>query len=300
MRNVIGKTISTSGLEWIHWSTTVPQDLTGDRLDHVLKLACPEKSLRQVRRFWAQGQVLVNGRPCSKGHRVNQGDLVTVRIRQQRQSASDVHIEVVAKQGGWAAVNKPCRMHTEGHELSSEPSLEDRLGVLFPESSVQLLNRLDFLTSGLVLLALDPGSADLYAQYQNNGQVEKDYLALVQGALTRMQTIRFGITSAKRKKVAVSQEASEDFLRWTEVFPLKVHNVSDQTLVRVRIRKGIRHQIRAHLASIGHPIVGDPVYGHGQAHMLHLHHQEVTFPGFHAYAAPDRRDWPRVELMQPV
>ena len=288
---MIGKAISTSGLDRIHWSTTVPQDLTGDRLDHVLKLACPEKSLRQIRRFWDQGQVLVNGRPCPKGYRVNQGDLVTVQIRKEHKNTSGVHIEVVARQGRWAALNKPCRIHTEGHELSSEPNLEDRLEGLFPGRSVQLLNRLDFLTSGLVLVALDPGAADLYAQYQDRGQVEKEYLALVQGSLTRMQTIRFGITSARRKKVAVTREAGEDYLRWTEVFPLKVHNVSDQTLVRVRIRKGIRHQIRAHLASIGYPIVGDPVYGHGPAHMLHLHHQEVTFPGFHAYVAPDRRDW---------
>ncbi len=282
-------TMTGPGPQGVHWSTTVTRELTGDRLDHVLKLACPGKSLRQVRRLWDQGRVLVNDLPCPKGHRVQAGDRISVKALEGLRESSDLQVEVVAEQGPWAALNKPSRVHTEGREGSSGPSLEDSLGALFPGRSAQLLNRLDYLTTGLVLVAFDRGAANRYHHFQDSGQVKKTYLARVHGLVHQTGTIRFKIRSAKRKKVQILKEETGDRLRWTEVFPLNVDNPSVQSLVRVRILKGIRHQIRAHLAAVGHPIVGDPVYGQDRVQLLHLHHHEVVFPGFRALVPP--QEW---------
>jgi 23S rRNA pseudouridine1911/1915/1917 synthase len=274
------------------WSITVTRDLAGDRLDHALKLSCPGMSLRQVRRFWDLGRVLVDGRACGKGYRLAAGERITVTLaspEQARETAPE--FRVVAEQNSWAALNKPSRIHTERRLGESGSSLEDCLGRLFPGREPILLNRLDYLTSGLVMVAMDHQAAARYAELQDRGLVEKTYLVLVQGIVKQETVIRLAIDSARRKKVAVRRAASPDRLRWTDVSPLKSDVFLHQTLLQARIRKGSRHQIRAHLAAIGHPIVGDPVYGCSEAPFLHLHHQEVAFPGFHAFQAPEGWSW---------
>jgi 23S rRNA pseudouridine1911/1915/1917 synthase len=270
----------------------VTRNLAGDRLDHALKLTCPGMSLRQIRRFWDLGRVLVDGRACGKGYRLTDGERVTVALTSPEQTReTGPEIRVVAEQNSWAALNKPSRTHTESRRGQSGSSLEDCLDRLFPGLQPILLNRLDYLTTGLVLVAMDHQAAARYAELQDRGLVEKTYLVVVQGIVKQDTVIRLAIDSAKRKKVAVSRTASPDRLRWTDVSPLKSDVFLHQTLLQARIRKGVRHQIRAHLAAIGHPIVGDPAYGGREAPFLHLHHQEVTFPGFHAFQAPEGWSW---------
>jgi len=274
------------------WGVTVTRDLAGDRLDHALKLSCPGKSLRQVRRFWDLGRVLVDGRARGKGYRLTAGERITVALTAPEQTReTGPEIRVVAEQNSWAALNKPSQVHSQRRQGDSGSSLEHRLGRIFPGRDPILLNRLDYLTSGLVLVALDREAAARYAELQDRGLVEKTYLALVQGIVRQETVIRLAIDSAKRKKVAVSRAESRDWLRWTDVSPLKSDVFLHQTLLRVRIHKGVRHQIRAHLAAIGHPILGDPVYGCNEASFLHLHHQEATFPGFHAFLSPEDWTW---------
>ncbi|WP_031388796.1 pseudouridine synthase [Desulfonatronum thiodismutans] len=194
-------------------------------------------------------------------------------------------------------------------------TLEEALPDLFPGASATFLNRLDHSVSGLVLAALHERAARDYATWQDQGRVRKTYWALVCGRLTSSVVIRSALDTAKRRKVRALSEEEPDALRWTRVTPLvapkaeclevadvlgaaaclgggvvpKVpwdavwERAGEVTLVRVEIYKGRRHQIRAHLASIGHAVLFDPLYGSGpNVGWISLHHREILLPGFRA------------------
>ncbi|MBG3878099.1 RNA pseudouridine synthase, partial [Desulfovibrio oxamicus] len=199
----------------------------------------------------------------------------------------------------------------------------------------RLLNRLDGPTSGILLAARTPQAADRFHTAENSGQATKTYLALVHGVLARPVSMRRGLDTANRATTRVLPQDTPDPLRHTMVTPLGVMHVEDNaqgtpdadglalhgsalpaappppcTLVRCVIRKGARHQIRAHLAALGHPIVGDTRYGtpddtsataHMPPHMppdaphsapplapatLFLHHARIELPDFRAACAP--------------
>lgn len=195
------------------------------------------------------------------------------------------------------------------------PALEETVSELLPDVSATLLNRLDQAVSGLVLAALHELAARGYAVWQDQGRVRKEYLAVVHGQLNQPLEIRTALDTARRRKVRALSVEDPDALRWTRVTPLVVSkaecleivvalerlthlgSVGGQavdgdaiwegngaiTPVRVEIHKGRRHQIRAHLASSGYPILFDPLYGPGpDVGWIGLHHRRISLPGFRA------------------
>jgi 23S rRNA pseudouridine1911/1915/1917 synthase len=206
--------------------------------------------------------------------------------------------------------------------VEARPTLEDVLPDLLPDASAILLNRLDHSVSGLVLAALHEQAARDYATWQDQGRVRKEYLALMSGRLSRPVVIRTSLDTAKRRKVRALSVNDLDALRWTRVTPLGASKATclkvvkalarsarlggrvvlqapwnavwertgEVTPVRVEIFKGRRHQIRAHLASIGHPVVFDPLYGSGpDLGWIGLHHREISLPGFRADSGKEFR-----------
>lgn len=214
-----------------------------------------------------------------------------------------------------------------------------------PMGFPRLLNRLDGPTSGILLAARTPQAADRFHAAEDSGQATKTYLALVHGVLAHPATMRRALDTANRVTTRVLQQDTPDPLRQTEVTPLGVMHVTHIpdtapcppplagnagqdsafasarpasapgpastpgapcTLVRCIIRKGARHQIRAHLAARGHPIVGDTRYGAPEATgtddsmsqgvpqaarslgatPLFLHHARIELPDFHAACPP--------------
>jgi 23S rRNA pseudouridine1911/1915/1917 synthase len=142
-----------------------------------------------------------------------------------------------------------------------------------------------------------------YRVFEDQGLIVKRYLAVVAGRPDwggGETVVRRGLDTAGRKKTRVLDADSPDRLRWTEVRTLRDcldrgpdgGPGRDAVLVLATIRKGARHQIRAHLAGLGHPILGDPLYGPwpDQEGPLFLHHFRIDFPGFSAQAWPDWAD----------
>ena len=171
--------------------------------------------------------------------------------------------------------------------------------------SAELLNRLDFLTSGLLLVGLSPTAREIYVRRQDGGEVCKQYFALVHGRLESGFVAAGALDTAKRRKVKVLKNSAGP-LRQSTVDPLLSGRFtlygteSWRTLVRVRIQKGARHQIRAHLADSGHPIVGDPLYGSDtDTPLLYLHHFAIRFSEFFADSRPDWPDLPE-EFQQKI
>jgi 23S rRNA pseudouridine1911/1915/1917 synthase len=155
-----------------------------------------------------------------------------------------------------------------------------------------LLNRLDRPVSGLLLAGLDADARQAYALWQDQGQVRKFYLAVVHGQVNEACEVRAALDTANRRKVRLLPGQEPDPLRWTAITPLVRQVDMNQTLVQVEIRKGRRHQIRAHLACLGLPIVGDGLYGNGpEQEWIFLHHFQLNCPGLSAHCLPQGPQW---------
>lgn len=263
---------------------TVSQDADNVRLDKVLAEIFPDTGLRLRRRLCDEGRVTVDGRKRRPGYKVQAGQVVQFEKGDAGVSHEELGIKVVKRQGQFAAVYKPGGVHSAAIAGKVEPSIEGELAGVFPDDEPVLLNRLDYLTSGLLMVALNQEAQDEYTAYEEAGKIKKFYIARVEGRLDGMVTVKSKLDTDNRKTTKVLDVDDDDPRRWTDVKALSHDHGDDTTKVRCLIMKGARHQIRAHLASLGHPIVGDPLYGSG-GDSLALLHKQIEFPGFEAEVA---------------
>lgn len=262
----------------------VDQDTEGQRLDRMLEPFLPGFGLRQRRRLIETGRVLVEDRPAPASLKMRLGQRVRLLPEESPQEAP-VKIRVVVRAQEFAAVNKPAGLHSAALAGGGGQSLEALLPELFPERAPRLLNRLDFLTSGLVLVGLNAHAAKVFAALKP-ATVVKEYLAVVQGELTEELQLKRALDADDRKRTRVLGRLDPEPRSWTLVWPESAL-AGGRTLVRVRIQSGARHQIRAHLAAADLPIVGDPLYGEAEAgERLFLHHRYMEFQGFSARCEP--------------
>ncbi|CAK7037214.1 MAG: Ribosomal large subunit pseudouridine synthase C [Desulfovibrio sp.] len=274
---------------------TASAEDAGMRLDHYLArhLSCGQ---RAAKRLVADGRVTINGKLKTAQYKITAGAKIAVG-----EACSDtppvVEIPLIAGNGEYAVFYKPAGLHTAAIAGSAAPNMETALkeqGI-----SAILLSRLDQATSGLVAAARSPEAAARFKVMEAAGQVSKDYIALVYGMVQSLEhdsihkplLLRNTLDTADRKRTRVLEEPSLDATRYTEVRPLTLPSrpspLEGASFVTARIRRGARHQIRAHLAFAGYPIVGDLLYGGMEHEMgLFLHHARITMPGLTAFAPP--------------
>lgn len=301
-------------------TATVPENMHNVRLDGALSLFLPNAGMRIRRRIFDTHTVLVNGVPRSKGHTVSTGDQIllvekTPRPETQEHETAALNKEqlrlkklhIVHEDSHFAAIYKPGGLHTATISGKSTPSLEAELPALFADRLTSedhqpiLVNRLDYLTSGMVMAAKSDTAATLFREIENAGAVEKIYLLLVHGSVPAPLVVTNKLDMAKRKKTKVLEEPDTDPLRHTTFLPLLETTVPDDpsstaTLLMAAISKGARHQIRAHIASQGFPIVGDPLYGNDEASLtsdntMYLHHYQIELGSFSAMCPPEWETW---------
>lgn len=259
----------------------------GERLDKLLGRIVPELSLRGRRRLVDLGKVRVDGQARPAGFRVAPGQTVTIRMDEPAANGAPVSGPHVVHMGErFAAIYKPAGMHSESLAGGGQ-GLDALLPELLGRTDARLVNRLDLPTSGLVIAALDSDAGQEFRRLEDAGLVRKEYAVLVHGRVEAPAVLRPALDTADRKKVRALGGDTPDPLRWTEIEPLAYDPLQDRTRLRAVIRKGVRHQIRAHLAMHGHPIVGDSLYGSGGGERLHLHHARLEMPGFSAEAPAD-------------
>ncbi|WP_394699703.1 pseudouridine synthase [uncultured Pseudodesulfovibrio sp.] len=253
----------------------------GARLDKVLESFVDGKSLRLRRRLCNDGRVLVDGKARKPGYKVHTGQQIEIIAGSETMPGAELGVYVVDRNDSFAAVFKPGGVHSAAIAGRDTPCVEGVLPELFPDNDPILLNRLDYLTSGLLLVALTKEAVNEYHELEDNGYIRKYYCAEVHGRLDGVVSVRSALDTDDRKTTRVLDEESDDPFRWTDVTALSHDHEKDTTMVRCLIMKGARHQIRAHLASVDHPILGDPLYGSGDGeNFLHLHHEKLELPGF--------------------
>lgn len=272
----------------------------GQRLDKALGAVFPDMGIRGCRRFWERGQVLVNGRARPRGWSVAAGDVVTVRLPDAADAGDAAARErgserprVLAERGDWVFLYKPAGLHSAALAGSGARSLEDMLPRLCgcPTGTPVLLNRLDQGTSGVVVASRTTDGALLWRRGEDAGQCEKRYLAVLEGRLEMPLVMSRALNTARRATTVVLADEGEP-LRHTRLTPLGVLEGGDArrvfpdaagnaalTLAGCLIRKGARHQIRAHAAHAGYPLAGDERYGARRKGAFLLHHGALRLGG---------------------
>lgn len=253
----------------------IPAVLAGERLDRVVAMLT-ELPRAEVAALVADGRVAVGGRPVTtKGRRVAEGDVVTVDLPERAApgvaAEPGVAVEVVHADEHVIVVDKPPGLVVHPGAGNETGTLVQGLLARYPElASVGdparpgVVHRLDAGTSGLLVVARSPEAyGSLVAQLQAR-TVDRRYLALVAGTVESPAGVvdaPIGRSGSDPTRMAVRADGREARTRY-EVRE-RFTEPGPATLVECKLETGRTHQIRVHLAAIGHPVAGDPRYGGG-------------------------------------
>jgi len=286
----------------------VEETESGTRLDRFLRARLPGVPSRSVRFAIGAGEVRVDGEKGWKGRPLFTGEEVIIRrIAEAKDWLPESCVlpgaAVLFADDVVAVLEKPPDVHTEPHRPGEKGTLAGYLLRMFPfvaelsgSPGLTLLTRLDYATSGAIPAALTPEALDFLSREREKGEIRKTYYCLVSGHLDKELTLSFRIDTGGGKTVRVKTEVRDpDPKRWTTVTPVRAKD--SVTLVRAEIARGKRHQIRAHLAAAGFPVVGDRRYSavppEGAGHeRLMLHAAQVAF------LHPVRRE--RMTVVSPI
>lgn len=261
----------------------------GQRLDRFLASRLFWRTRSSVQRLIRDGDVTVNGERRKHGRRVWEGDEITIRIPhppfEVEEGIQDIPIEVLTEDRILVAVNKQpfLPVHPSGRHVHN--TLINALHAKYrrpddPDLDVvpRLCHRLDRETSGIVLVSkVDAYRAALSTQFENR-TVQKTYLALVRGRLEKEEgTVDLPIGPAVSSQLRVRMAIRFDGAGLPSQTSFRVQQrFRDYTLVECTPKTGRQHQIRVHLAALGHPIVGDKIYGPDEEYFIKYAADELT------------------------
>jgi 23S rRNA pseudouridine1911/1915/1917 synthase len=252
-------------------TVTVPERATAQRLDALVHAALPGFSRRLVHRLIAAGDVRVNGRRAAKGARVRPGDVVTLpALPAALAPEPELAVRVVHEDEALVAVEKPGGMPGHALDPRERGTAAAFLVGRYPEMAgvgdplaPGLAHRLDIGTSGLLLAARTAAAHAAVRTALRARAVEKRYLAVVEGAADALHGRQIRVPLAHdprdRRRMTVAGGTARAWPAESAV--AVVRPTAARTLVEVTIRTGVTHQVRAHLAHLGHPVVGDVLYG---------------------------------------
>ena len=252
----------------------VATDSGGQRLDRYLVSVLAERSRAQIQKLIADGHVSIAGPAASRRDAkanlvVREGDRITVVLPEAAPAAAigeELPLEILYQDADVAVLNKPAGLvvhpaagHPSGTLVNALLHHVTDLSGIGGERRPGIVHRLDRGTSGLMVIAKnDAAHQELSRQFQDR-EVEKEYIALVWGTVQAGKRIdaAIGRDPANRQKMSArSRHARHAVTRIT-----RARHMRGLTLCQVAILTGRTHQIRVHLSAIGHPVVGDALYG---------------------------------------
>lgn len=240
-----------------------------------------------LKRLFRQSQVLINGSPAKASRRLHFGDRVAVDTASISAKPPFINLPVLYEDQDVVVINKPAGLlsHAKGG-LNLEPSVASFLTSKITDKNLHgnrfgVVHRLDRATSGVIIGAKSQESQKKLQEQFAGRSVKKTYLAIVNGEPKPAEAIidaPIGRNPKKPQTFRVSARGKSARSRYRVKKTFHRHNQT-YSLLELEPTTGRTHQLRVHLAYIGHPIVGDKIYGHqGAELLLHASALELTLP----------------------
>ena len=249
----------------------VTEDISGDRIDKFLSEQCEELSRSFLQKLLKAGEIFVNGKPVKASYRVVDGDSILFEVPEATEPEilpEDIPLDIVYEDHDVILVNKPKGMvvhpaaghytHTLVNALMyhCREDLSGINGVLRPG----IVHRIDMDTTGILIACKNDLAHNSIAAQLKEHSITRRYEAIVHGVLKDEEgtvDAPIGRNPQDRKKMCINHQNGKQAVTHYRV----LKRFHDFTHIECRLETGRTHQIRVHMASIGHPLLGDAVYG---------------------------------------
>ncbi len=247
----------------------VPEELDGARIDRALTVLLPEHSRSFLARLVEENRITLGTLAVTKpSHRVSSGDEISVEVPPPAATAiasQDLPLTILFEDSDIVVVDKPPGLVVHPAAGHADATLVNALlfhvrdlSGIGGELRPGIVHRLDKDTSGVMVIAKNDATHRALTAAWGTDRVRKEYLAIVYGTPQKPRGVidaPIGRDPRNRKRMATVAAGRHSVTEYEVVEPLR-----HASLVRCVLRTGRTHQIRVHLKSIGHPIIGDPLY----------------------------------------
>ena len=251
---------------------TLYADIPGERLDAFLARSVPDLTRSAAQRLLEEGCVKRNGKPGKKNDKLNMGDAIEYSVPEPREVdivPTEMPLDIVYEDEDVLVINKPKGLVVHpaaGHQNDTLVNgllyaMGDDLSGINGELRPGIVHRIDKDTSGLLAVAKNDYAHNMLASQLKDHTMARSYEAIVVGSFREDSgtvDAPIGRHPSDRKKMCVIERNSKPAVTHWEV----VERFRGYTHIRCRLETGRTHPIRVHMAHIGHPLLGDTVYGH--------------------------------------